>query len=311
MSKIKTAIKVFLNKPSEIPKLIVVNLAKVGALNWMSDALYLKLDYFMIIGKRLNLKNPSTFNEKLNWLKIHDRNPKYIMLVDKYAVRKYIDDTIGSQYLMPLLGLWEKFEDIDFNNLPNQFVLKCTHDSGSVYICKDKDSIDRNWLKQKYDKHMKYNLFWHAREWPYKNLKPRIICEKYMVDESGTELKDYKFMCFNGEVKCSFVCLNRNSSNGLNVDFYDMNWKPMPFERHYPCSGTAIPKPKNFDRMVEFAEKLSKDIPFVRVDFYETDRQLYFGELTFYPGAGFEEFTPESYDYLLGAWIDLPSTIQK
>jgi hypothetical protein len=307
MSKIKTAIKVLFNKPSEIPRLIVVNLSKVGALNWMPDSWYLKLNYFLIIGKRLNLKNPKTFNEKLQWLKLNDRKPNYTMQVDKYAVRKYIEDTIGSQYLMPLLGVWDRFEDIDFEKLPNQFVLKCTHDSGSVYICKDKNNIDKNMLKKKYENHMKRNMFWHAREWPYKIVKPKIMCEKYMVDDSGIELKDYKFMCFNGQVKCSFVCLNRNSKNGLNVDFYDMDWKPMPFERHYHNSGTVIPKPMNFNKMVEFAEKLSKDIPFVRVDFYETNGQLYFGELTFYPGAGFEEFTPESYDCLLGSWIKLPS----
>jgi len=220
MSKMKTAIIVLFNKPSEIPKLIVVNLSKVGVLNWMPDSWYLKLKYYLIIGKRLNLKNPKTFNEKLQWLKLNDRNPNYTMLVDKYAVRKYIEDTIGSQYLMPLLGVWDRFEDIDFEKLPNQFVLKCTHDSGSVYICKDKKNIDRNMLKQKYDNHMKRNMFWHAREWSYKKVKPRIMCEKYMVDDSGVELKDYKFMCFNGEVKCSFVCLNRNSKNGLNVDFF-------------------------------------------------------------------------------------------
>jgi hypothetical protein len=307
MSKIKTALKVFINKPSNIPKLIVVNLSKAGALNWMPDPWYLKLNYFLIIGKRLDLKNPKTFNEKLQWLKLNDRKPDYTMLVDKYAVRKHIENTIGSEYLMPLLGVWESFDDIDFKKLPNQFVLKCTHDSGSVYICKDKKNIDLNMLKMKYNNFMKRNLFWHAREWSYKNVKPRIMCEKYLVDDSGLELKDYKFMCFNGEVKCSFVCLNRNSENGLNVDIYDMNWKLMPFERRdHPNSGNIILKPKNFDKMVKFAEILSKDMPFVRVDFYETNKQLYFGELTFFPGAGFEEFTPESFDALLGSWIKLP-----
>ncbi len=157
------------------------------------------------------------------------------------------------------------------------------------------------------NKCLRKNYYYHSREWPYKNIEPRIICEEYMVDESGTELKDYKIMCFNGKAKCLFICLNRDSKKGLNVDFYDMEWNPMPFERHYPSSGTIIPKPKSFDKMVELAEKLSEDIPFVRVDFYDINGKLYFGELTFYPGAGFEEFTPESYDYKLGSWIELPN----
>lgn len=273
---------------------------------FVSDKLSLKIKYKNTIGKNLNLDNPQTFNEKLQWLKIHNRNSLYTQAVDKYEVRKYIAVTIGEEYLIPLVGVWDKFEDIDFSKLPNQFVLKCTHDSGGLVICKNKNVLDIETAKNEINKCLKRNFYYVAREWPYKNVKPRIICEKYMLDESGTDLKDYKFMCFNGEVKCSFVCLNRNSPNGLNVDFYDMKWNPMPFQRHYKSSGSITPRPKNFDKMVEFSRKLSKDIPFVRVDFYEINGQLYFGELTFYPGSGFEEFTPESYDYLLGSWIELP-----
>ena len=274
---------------------------------FVPGSLYLKIQYKNFIGKKLNLKFPETFNEKLQWLKLYDRNPKYTQMVDKYEVRKYIVETIGEEYLIPLLGVYDSFDEIDFDSLPNQFVLKPNHTSGDIYICRDKSQIDLCDLKRQVNMWLKRKYYWVHREWPYKNIKPRIICEKYMVDESGMELKDYKFMCFNGEVKCSFVCLNRNSSTGLNVDFYDMDWKPMPFKRHYPNSDTIISKPKNFDKMVKFAEKLSKDIPFVRVDFYETNGQLYFGELTFYPGSGFEEFTPEKYDYLLGRWIKLPA----
>lgn len=269
--------------------------------------IWLKLEYYISINKELNLKNPRAFNEKLQWLKLYDRNPEYVNLVDKYEVRKYIAKTIGKEYLIPMLGVYDRYEDINFDELPDQFVLKPNHTSGDVFICKDKSKIDYVELNKEVNEWLKREYYWIHREWPYKNIEPKIICEKYMVDESGVELKDYKFMCFNGEVKCSFVCLNRNSRNGLNIDFYDMDWKPMPFERHYHNSGTIIPKPKNFNKMVEFAEKLSKDIPFVRVDFYETNGQLYFGELTFYPGSGFEEFTPESFDYLLGGWIKLPS----
>ena len=271
------------------------------------DNIYLKLRYKYYTGKKLNLKNPQTFNEKLQWLKLYDRNPLYTKLVDKYEVRKYIADIIGEEYLIPLISIYNSIEEINWNSLPNKFVLKCTHGSGANIICSDKSKLDIEDAKIKLKKWMQRNWYWYGREWPYKNVKPRIICEKYMVDESGIELKDYKFMCFNGEVKCSFVCSNRNSPNGLNVDFYDMDWNLMPFERHYSNSGTKIPKPKNFEKMVGFAEKLSKNIPFVRVDFYETYGQLYFGELTFYPGSGFEEFTPEKYDYVLGSWLKLPN----
>ena len=207
--------------------------------------------------------------------------------------------------------MYDRYEEIDFNSLPDQFILKPNHTSGDIFICKDKSKIDHAKLKKEVNRWLKRRYYWVHREWPYKNVKPKIICEKYMVDESGVELKDYKFMCYNGIVKCLFVCLNRHLPTGLNVDFYDMNWERMPFERHYPSSGTFIIKPKNFDKMVRFAEKLSKNIPFVRVDFYETHGELYFGELTFYPGSGFEEFTPEAYDYLLGSWLELPSEVTK
>ncbi|WP_209510531.1 ATP-grasp fold amidoligase family protein [Sedimentibacter acidaminivorans] len=276
----------------------------------LPDILYLELMFYHRIKSKLNLKNPRSFNEKLQWLKLYDRNPVYTNLVDKYEVRKYISKTIGEEYLIPLIGVWDKFDAIDFSKLPNHFVLKCTHDSGGIIICKDKSKLDIEAAKKKINKSLKRNYYYLGREWPYKNVKPRIICEKYMVDESGIELKDYKFMCFNGKVRCSFVCLNRNSQSGLNVDFYDMDWNPMSFERHYPSSGTTIPRPINFDKMIDFAEKLSKNIPFVRVDFYETNGHLYFGELTFHPGSGFEEFTPELYDYLLGSWIKLPSKVK-
>lgn len=272
----------------------------------ITDKPYLRLKYKLVMNKNLDLHYPVTFNEKLQWLKLYDRNPLYTNLVDKFQVRNYIIKTIGEEYLIPLIGVWDNFEEIDFDELPEQFVLKCTHDSGGLVICKDKSKLHVKAVRRKINKCLKRNYYYDHREWPYKNVKPKIICEKYMADESGTELKDYKFMCFNGKVKCSFICLNRISSNGLNVDFYDMDWKPMPFERHYKRSGTVIAKPKNFDMMVKFSKKLSKDIPFVRVDFYEADGHLYFGELTFYPGSGYEEFTPESYDYLLGSWIRLP-----
>ena len=193
------------------PRRILLGLTSRGFLNFLPDETILKIKFKDRIGKELNLKKPKTFNEKLQWLKLYDRNPAYTKLVDKYEVRKHIAKTIGQEYLIPLLGVWDTFEDINFSKLPNQFVLKCTHDSGGLIICTDKNRLDIDAARKKINKCLKRNYYYPGREWPYKNVKPRIICEKYMVDESGTELKDYKFMCFNGEVKCIFVCLNRNA----------------------------------------------------------------------------------------------------
>lgn len=288
------------------PCKIVNFLGSRGRLKFLPDKLYLKLAYYAFFEKKLDLKNPTTFNEKKQWLKLYDRNPFYTQMVDKYEVREYLAATVGEEYLIPLLGIWDKFEDIDFSQLPDQFVLKCTHDSGGLVICKDKSQLDIEAARKKINRCLKRNYYYHSREWPYKSIKPRIICEKYMVDECGLELKDYKLGCFNGKAKLFFVCLNRTSSS-CNIDIYDMNWNPMPFcQTLYPNSGTIIPKPKNFNKMVEFSEKLSKDIPFLRVDFYEPNGQLFMGELTFFHGSGFQVYRPESYDYLLGSWLDLP-----
>ena len=256
--------------------------------------------------KKLDLEKPQTYNEKLQWLKLNDRKNGYTKMVDKYEAKKYVASVIGEQYIIPTLGVWEKFKDINFEILPKQFVLKPTHTSGDVFICKDKNNIDYKKLKKKVNKWLKRKYYFLHREWPYKNVKPRIIAETYIENKEEIGLKDYKFMCFNGKVKCSFVCTNRNSKQGLSVDFFDLNWEKMPFTRHYPNSGEHINKPINYNQMLQLAEKLAKNIPFVRVDFYEVNRKIYFGELTFYPGAGFEEFSPEKYDRVLGEWLDLP-----
>lgn len=191
--------------------------------------------------------------------------------------------------------------------MSNKFIIKCTHDSASTVICRDKNNFNYVEAKEKINKCLEKNYFYIGREWPYKNVKPRIIIEKYMEDTNGEVLRDYKFMCFNGKVKCSFVCSNRYSESGINVDFFDMEWKKMPFERHYKNSNVDIAKPVNYELMIKLSEKLSKDIPFVRVDWYEIKGKVYFGELTFYPGDGLEEFTPEKYDEILGSWISLPN----
>lgn len=272
----------------------------------LPDNIYLKLMYKVMTGQKLDLNNPKTFNEKLQWLKLYDRNPLYTTLVDKFAVREYIKDKIGEEYLIPLLGgPWKSVDEIPFDTLPNQFVLKTTHDSGGVVICKNKAEFNIQAAKEKLNKSLKHNFYYGGREWPYKNVPPQIIAEKYMVDESGEELKDYKLMCFNSKVKASFVCSDRFSKDGLKVTFYDSDWKRLPFERHYPASKVDIDKPKSYEEMVHIAEKLSENMKFVRMDFYEINGKVYFGEFTFYPGSGFEEFNPPEWDEKLGEWIKL------
>ena len=273
----------------------------------MSDECYLKKCWKAKFGTELNLENPQSFNEKLQWLKINNRNPEYTRMVDKYEAKKYVSDRIGDDYIIPTFGVWENFDDIDFNELPNQLVLKCTHDSGGLVIVRDKSNFDVQAAKKKINKYLKRKYFYEWREWPYKNVKPRIIAEKYISDESSEkELTDYKFMCFNGKNECVFVCTERMSESGLKINIYDKDWNPLPFKRHYPKSDKEIDKPKSYKKMVSIAEKLAEKIPFLRVDFYEIDGQIYFGELTFYPSAGFGEFNPESWDKTLGDWLKLP-----
>lgn len=295
---------------------VVRKLGFQSRLKWLPDKTYLQLVYRDQMGVKLDLRNPKTFNEKLQWLKLYDRNPEYINMVDKYEAKKYVAERIGDEYIIPTLGVWERFDDIDFDTLPNEFVLKCTHDSGGVIVCRDKNKFDKEDARKKIEKALKRNFYWGGREWPYKNVKPRIIAEEYMTDnceENKDDFKpgltDYKMLCFNGKHKCSFVCSERNSKNGLKVTFYNKEWEKMPFKRHYPSSNTLCEKPKTYDEMVELAEKLAEKLPFVRVDFYEINGRVRFGELTLYPGSGFEEFSPEVWDDTLGSWIELPGGV--
>lgn len=212
------------------PSKILVSLASHNILK-IRDKTYLEILYNIHLHKKIDFENPKTFNEKLQWLKLNDRNPLYTKLVDKYAVREYIKEKIGEEFLIPLIGVYDKFEDIDFKKLPNKFVIKCTHDSGSTVICKDKKNFDHVLAKKKIKKALKTNYFYQNREWPYKNVRPRIVIEKYMEEKGKKELTDYKLMCFNGNVICTFVCLNRGSKKGLNIDSYDREWNKMPFSR--------------------------------------------------------------------------------
>ena len=283
-------------------------LAAHHLLNWMDDKTYLKLVYRGHFGKKLNLDNPITFNEKLQWLKLYNRKPEYTIMVDKVKAKEYVANIIGEEHIIPTLGVWDDPDDIDFDKLPDQFVLKCNHNSGiGLCICKDKSKLDIEKVKEGLRKGLKEDFYLMGREWPYKNVPRKILAEKYMVDDSGPDLKDYKMMCFNGKVMCTYVCMNRFEEGGLKINFYDRNWKRLPFERSQkPASINDVNIPTGYSKMLELAERLSKNIPFLRTDFYEIGGELFFGEITFYPVSGLEEFSPEKWDENLGKLIVLP-----
>jgi hypothetical protein len=301
MSKIKTAFNLLINDPGKI----VYVLGRKDLLNWVPDKIYLKMIYYGQMGKKLNLKNPQTFNEKLQWLKLYDRNPDYSNLVDKYAVRDYVKNLIGEEHLIPLIGVYDNFDEIDFNKLPNQFVLKCTHDSGGIVICTDKSKFNISLARNKINKRLKRDFFYFAREWPYKNVKPRIICEKYMVDDSGTQLKDYKIFCFNGIPKLIEVDFDRFTGHKRNI--YDTEWNYLPVSIHYPTKpDVVIKKPNKLNEMLKLASVLAKDYLHVRTDFYSINDKVYFGEITFYHEAGFGIYKPLEFEHEMGSWIKLP-----
>ena len=274
-------------------------------LKFLPDKMYLKLRYFYNFHKKLDIKNPKTFNEKINWLKLYDRKEQYTKMVDKYEVKKYVSNIIGEEYVIPTLGIYDRFDDINFEKLPNQFVIKCTHDSGGLVICKDKNNFNKENARKKIEKSLKRNYYYHAREWPYKNVKPRIIVEKYMEDSKTEELRDYKFFCFNGVPKMMFIATDRGIHK-TKFNFYDLDFNLLPFKQHYPNDIRKIDKPVNFEKMIELSKKLSVNIPLVRVDFYEVNGKIYFGELTFSHFSGMMPFEPEEWDEKLGKLIELP-----
>lgn len=286
---------------------IVAKVFKVFAPVVKSDAFYLKVRYFCKFQKRLNLKNPQTYNEKLQWLKIHDRRELYTTMVDKVEAKKYVANIIGEEYIIPTLGVYNHVDEIDFNALPNQFVLKCTHDSGGIVICSDKAKLNIEEAKKKLRHGLSTNYYYQNREWPYRNVKPRIIAEQYMVDESGYELKDYKWFCFDGEPKALFIATDRgNPKEETKFDFFDADFNHLPIKNGHPNATREIKKPIGFDKMKELAAILSKGIPQLRVDFYDINGRIYFGELTFFHWSGLMPFEPEKWDYEFGSWIKLP-----
>lgn len=305
MYKCKNIIKYIKN-----PLNIILYFGVRGKLNFINDSIYLKLMYRDRLGKKLNLDEPKTFNEKLQWLKLYDRNPMYTNLVDKYKVRNYVSDKIGEEYLIPILGVYDKFEDIEFNDLPDQFVIKCTHDSGGLVICKDKSKLNKDLVRNKLNKCLKRNYYYHGREWPYKNVKPRIIIEKFMKETneeiSKYGLIDYKFYCFNGEPKFLYVSQGLEDHETAQISFFDLEFEKLPFGRtDFDPLTRNIPKPLNFEKMKVLCTKLSENIDFVRVDLYEINGKIYFSELTFTPTSGMMQFEPAEYDYEIGKMLDL------
>lgn len=277
-------------------------LGKHGFLHWMPDKQYLKVVYRSHTKRKLNLKNPTRYTEKLQWLKLYDRNPLYTTLVDKYAVRDYIAKRIGDEHLVPFYGIYENFDVIDWESLPQSFIMKCTHGSGFNMICIDKDSFDRGAARKQFAKWLATNYYWATREWPYKQIKPRIIVEQ-LLDPPPV---DYKFYCFHGEpqyCRIQFIEQGEKYQHFLDMDFHDTGAKSSGYPRH----PTYIPaKSRYYNQMVELARVLSEGIIHVRIDFLVTDATFYVGEFTFYTASGYSHFTPPSFDETLGDLLKLP-----
>lgn len=296
-----------IKKLLENPYKALFILDKLKLSKFIPDKPYLKIKFRAHMGKKLNLKNPQTFSEKLQWMKLYNRNPEYTKMVDKYEAKDYVEAIIGDEYIIPTLGVWDNVDDIDFDALPNQFVLKCTHDSGGLVICKDKSKLDIEKAKATMRKALLADFYFMGREWPYKNVKKRIIAEEYMEDTETGELRDYKFFCFDGEVKALFIASDRQTEGEeVKFDFFDTDFNHLDFRNGHPNATKEIKKPVTFEKMKELAAKLSVGIPQVRVDFYEVDGKIYFGELTFFHHDGMTPFDPEEWDYKFGEWINLP-----
>ncbi len=295
------------------PQLIIAYIIKI---DWISslipDRQYLKWCYFLRMGKKLDINNPKTFSEKMQWLKLYERKPIYTVMVDKFEVKKYVSNIVGEKYIIPTIGIYDSYNEIDFGKLPNQFVLKCTHDSGGAILCTNKETFNYNLARKKLERALRRNYYYRSREWPYKDVKPRIIVEEFMkdVNSKSMDLIDYKFFCFNGVPKYCQVIQNRRQKE--TIDFFDMDWNHQEFVglNYANCTANCaiVPptKPHNFDEMKILAEKLSRNIPFVRIDTYEIQNQVYFGEITFFPAGGLGLFKPDIWNKKMGDLIDIP-----
>ena len=299
MSKIRTFI--------ENPQYFITSPASKGWLNWVPDSLYLKVLYRVIMGRKLNLRHPKEYNEKLQWLKLNDRKPEYSTMVDKYEVRGYIEDLLGDKYLIPCLGIYDSVDEIDIDALPERFVLKCTHDSGSVEICKDKSSFDIEGARHRLSQAMKRNYYATYREWPYKYVKPRVIAEGYLEGDEG-DLKDYKVMCFNGEAKIIEVHENRFVEGKVHTQtFYDREWEIVPLTQVETVTvDKPSERPRQLEEILRLSELIAKDMYHPRIDWYIEGDKIYFGEITFFDGSGFESFSTPEMERMLGDMINLP-----
>lgn len=273
----------------------------------MEDREYLLRMYEAQQGKKLNLDKPQTFNEKMQWLKLYDRRSEYTTMVDKHMAKKYVADKIGEKYVIPTIGVWDDSEQIDFDKLPHQFVMKCNHNSGlGMYICCDKQQLDAEKVRKKLKKGLRQDFYLMGREWPYKDVPRKIIAEEYLADECG-QLIDYKVHNFNGEPKFVLVCKDRYKESGLTEDFYTTDWKRMDVKRpNVNCSETSVLRPEKLDEILELSRVLSRGIPFLRTDFYIVNGNVYFSELTFFPASGFKKFEPGEWDRIFGEWLELP-----
>lgn len=296
MNKIKKLFKLLVQSPNEILAYIFMKCAV-----FLPDRPYLKILFRLKMGYKLDIDNPKTYNEKIQWLKLYNRRPEYINMVDKFEAKKYVAQIIGDQYIIPTYGIWKRFDEINFNSLPEQFVLKTTNGGGGsgVVICKEKKSFDKVKARKTINHSLKSNIYRNFREWPYKGIKPLIIAEKYMEDLETKELRDYKFFCFDGYVDCVMVCSERNTGN-VKFYYFDRDWN---FKRMGKISNSApkdftLKKPINLDEMFAIAEQLSKNIPFVRVDLYSVNGKTYFSELTFFSDSGYDKDNlPETNEY--------------
>ena len=295
-------IKRLLIQPSLLLLFILNKTARI-----FPDKLFLELKFRLLMGHKLDLMNPRTFNEKLQWLKLYNRKSEYTTMVDKFAVKQFVAEKIGEEYIIPTLGVWNNPEEIDWDTLPNQFVLKTAHGGGGggVIICKDKLTFDINDAIKRLKKSLQQDIYLAYREWPYKDVPKRIIAEKYMT-EGDNELKDYKFFCFNGNPYCLKIDFERFIDHRANYYDTDMNLLPFGEACCMPDFNKELKRPKNFERMIDIVKKLSKDIPFARIDLYNSNGKIYFGEITFFPAGGMGKFVPNEWDYKLGCLIKLP-----
>lgn len=278
----------------------------LGLYNHLSDEAYTIRQYKLRTGRTLDLTSPETFNEKLQWLKLYDRKPVYTTMVDKYAVKDFLARRIGKEHIVPLLGVWERFDEIPFDALPDQFVLKTTHGSSGMAVCRDKSRFDRAAMKAKFDKALKRNYYLHCREWPYKDVKPRIIAERYMQDGDTENLNVYRVFNFSG-VPTIVQTVQNDKQPNKTIDFFDTAWNLLDLRQNYPNSARPLARPKTLDTMLRLSALCSEGFPFLRTDWYEVNGEVYFSEFTFYTSAGYQPFHPDDWNLKLGSLINLPS----